>query len=108
MLCHTSLEKRTKRTALDRFCLRVVAVTWGVEKAVQAVQLFVWAPEGFPPNELFVPDFLRSQVLQWVHDSLSACHPAVHCTQAFLGQHVWWPNMLQDFWGYVTACPICA
>uniref|UniRef100_A0A3B3RH98 Gypsy retrotransposon integrase-like protein 1 n=1 Tax=Paramormyrops kingsleyae TaxID=1676925 RepID=A0A3B3RH98_9TELE len=100
------VEERTSRI-LPTACF-VGAVTWGIEEAVRAVQPLIKAPEGCPSAYLFVPEFLRSRVLQWGHSSLLACHPGVHRTRALIGQRFWWPSMLQDIRRFVAACETCA
>lgn len=61
-----------------------------------------------PPNRQFVPNSVRSQVLQWGHASRFACHPGVNRTLGLLRRHFWWPTMEADTRDYVLACSICA
>ena len=88
---------------------RVVGVvTWGIETVVRQAQRSQPAPNNVPPHRLFVPDAVRSQVLQWGHASRFTCHPGVHRTLSFLARRFWWSTMRQDVKEYVAACTVCA
>ncbi|MEO1413559.1 MAG: reverse transcriptase family protein, partial [Bacteroidota bacterium] len=50
-------------------------VAWGVETIVRNALRNHPAPRGTPPGRLFVPELVRSRVLQWGHASKFACHP---------------------------------
>ncbi|CDQ59287.1 unnamed protein product [Oncorhynchus mykiss] len=65
-------------------------------------------PGNGPPGRLFVPESVRSAVLQWSHASKIACHPGVARTMALLGRRFWWPAMGEDTRRFVAACPVCA
>ena len=65
-------------------------------------------PEGCPPNRLFVPVPLRSQVIHWAHTSLVSCHPGVRRTLFVARQRFWWPSMEREIGEYVAACSVCA
>lgn len=86
----------------------VRAVTWEIEQKVQEALQEYPAPEGCPPNQLFVPPPVRSSVLQWGHSSKLACHPGVHRTLSLLRQRFWWPSMVTDTRKFIAACPVCA
>ncbi|KAG5857310.1 hypothetical protein ANANG_G00018100, partial [Anguilla anguilla] len=62
-----------QETILPANCL-VAAVGWEVESAVRRA-LQRESPSNVPPNLLFVPKSVRSQVLQWGHSSQLTCHP---------------------------------
>ncbi|KAI2646401.1 Transposon Tf2-6 polyprotein [Labeo rohita] len=49
--------------------------SWEVESKVKTALHGVTPPAGCPPNRLFVPESLRSEVIQWGHCSNVACHP---------------------------------
>lgn len=55
------------------------AISWAVEERVRLANVNTLIPAGCPPNRLFVPEVLHSQVAHcighWAHDSLFACHP---------------------------------
>ncbi|XP_036825960.1 uncharacterized protein LOC118946026 [Oncorhynchus mykiss] len=53
-------------------------------------------PGNGPPGRLFVPESVRSAVLQWSHASKIACHPGVARTMALLRRRFWWPAMGED------------
>ena len=61
-----------------------------------------------PPTRLFVPEEVRSQVLQWGHSSKLSCHPGVQPTLLFLWSHFWWPGQARDVSEFVVACVVCA
>ena len=86
----------------------VGAVTWGIEGKVLRANANVTPPRGCPPNRLFVPPDLRSQVIHWAHTSLIACHPGSRRTLFVAKQRFWWPGMERDVQDYVSACPTCA
>ncbi len=55
--------------------LVVSAVTWEIESKVRTALEGVTPPPGCPTGRLFVPERLRSNVIQWGHCSNVACHP---------------------------------
>ena len=88
-------------------CL-VGAVTWGIEERVRQACANVQVLAGCPPNRLFVPSFLHSQVIHWAHSSLLSCHPGIKWTLFMIKQRFWWPSMEKEVEEYVAACPECA
>lgn len=94
-------------TILPPTCV-VASITWEIESAVREAQRDQPDPGTGPPNRLFVPDSVRSQVLQWGHTSKFACHPGISRTASLLKQHFWWPTLDADVKEYVAACTICA
>lgn len=66
------------------------AVQWEIEKIVQEAQHTQPDPGNGPTNCLFVPDSVRSLVLQWGHSSKLSCHPGFHRTLSFIRQRFWW------------------
>lgn len=86
----------------------LATVMWGVEALVQKAQQSHPDPGGGPLNRLFVPDTVRSQVLQWGHSSKLTFHPGFHRTLAFVRQQFWWPSMPWDTRAFVSACSVCA
>ncbi len=88
---------------------RVVAsIQWGIETAVKRAQQQHPNPGNGPPGRLFVPNSMRSDVLQWGHASLSSGHPGSTRTLKLIQRRFWWPNMQQDVRGFVAACAVCA
>ncbi len=57
---------------------------------------------------LFVPESVRTSVLQWGHFSSLACHLGATRTHRLIKQRFWWPSMVRDTRRFVLACPICA
>uniref|UniRef100_A0A673CBI9 Gypsy retrotransposon integrase-like protein 1 n=1 Tax=Sphaeramia orbicularis TaxID=375764 RepID=A0A673CBI9_9TELE len=94
-------------TILPSSCV-VGAFQWGVEKLVMEALNDCEVPDGVPPDRLFVPPHLRSQVIQWGHASKMACHPGVRRTLFVVKQRFWWPAMEKEVAEYVAACPVCA
>ncbi len=86
----------------------VSTLTWEVESRVKAALEGVTPPARCPPNRLFVPEGLRSSVIQWGHCSNVACHPGVSRTRSLVKQRFWWPLMARDVHDFVLACSVCA
>ena len=86
----------------------IAQLSWGIEKVVRDAQLLQPDPGNGPANCLFVPDSVRSQVLQWIHTSPFACHPGYKRTLELLKRHFFWPKMDQDTREFVAACTTCA
>ena len=59
-------------------------------------------------RSLFVPDAVRSDILQWDHSSRLDCHPGITRTLDSLRHRFWWPTMDQDTRSFVAACATCA
>ncbi|KAI2667850.1 Transposon Tf2-9 polyprotein [Labeo rohita] len=83
-------------------------LTWEVKSKVKTALQGVTPPVGCPPNRLFVPEELRSEVIQWGHCSNVACHPGVSRTAHLVKQRFWWPLMARDVRSFVLACSVCA
>ncbi len=88
--------------------LVVSTLTWEVKSRVRMALEGVTPPPGGPPNRLFVPEGLRSDVIQWGHCSNVACHPGVNRTRFMVKQRFWWPLMAHDIHSFVLACSVCA
>ncbi|KAL2086022.1 hypothetical protein ACEWY4_017081 [Coilia grayii] len=86
----------------------VAALTWDVESRVQRALEEQPGPSACPDGRLFVPEHLRSQVLQWGHDSPLACHPGVARTSHLIAQRFWWLTLERDIREYVQACLTCS
>lgn len=74
----------------------VADVSWEIELIVREAQKNQPDPGNGPTNCLFVPDPVRSQVLQWVHCSRFACHPGYRRTLFLLRRSFWWTTMEAD------------
>ncbi|KAL2087157.1 hypothetical protein ACEWY4_018216 [Coilia grayii] len=85
----------------------IAAVTWDIEGRVQRALQAQPGPSACPDGRLFVPEPLRSQVLQWGHDSRIACHPGAARSGRLIAQRFWWPTMEKDTREYVQACLVC-
>ena len=86
----------------------LAAVTWEIESRVLQAQTQQPDPGNGPQNRLFVPDVMRSQVLEWGHSTHLTCHPGINRTLSFLQQRFWWPSMVIDTRSFISACPVCA
>uniref|UniRef100_A0A674MFK3 Gypsy retrotransposon integrase-like protein 1 n=1 Tax=Takifugu rubripes TaxID=31033 RepID=A0A674MFK3_TAKRU len=84
------------------------AASWQVEERVREAQQSAPDPGGCPPNRLFIPGAVRSEVLHWAHSSRLTCHPGVNRSLHFLRQRFWWPSMARDTKDYIAACPVCS
>ncbi|KAL2095577.1 hypothetical protein ACEWY4_007725 [Coilia grayii] len=85
----------------------MAALAWDIEGQVQGALQDQPGPSACPEGRLFVPEALCSQVLQWGHDSLLACHPRATRTSLHIAQRFWWPNLEREVREYVQACPVC-
>ncbi len=88
--------------------LFVSTLVWEVESKVKRALQGVTPPAGCPPNRLFVPESVRSDVIQWGHCSNVACHPGVSRTKFLVKQRFWLPRMAHDVHDFVLACSACA
>lgn len=53
----------------------VGAMTWDIEKVILEAQKDEPDPGTGPQGRLFVPKFVKGQVLRWTHNSKLTCHP---------------------------------
>ncbi|KAI2660072.1 Transposon Tf2-9 polyprotein [Labeo rohita] len=88
--------------------LVISALTWEVETKVRAALEGLTPPSGCPPSRLFVPENLRSDVIQWAHCSKVACHPGINRTKFLVKQRFWWSSLARDTREFVLACSVCA
>lgn len=65
-------------------------------------------PTKCPSNLIYVPESVRTKVLQWGHSSELACHPGADRTIGLIKQRFWWPSIVRDTREFVLACPVCA
>ena len=98
---------QSPETILPPWCI-VAAAFWEVKSQVKEAQLTDPGAGNGPPNHLYVPAPLRSQVLVWGHASKLTCHPGIQRTLEFIRRRFWWPCMAQDIQSFVVACSICA
>ena len=98
---------KSDETILPGSCV-IGAVSWEVEERVKRATVDLPVPVGCPPDRLFVPPELRSQVVHWAHTSLLSCHPGVRRTVFVVRQRFWWPGVVASVKEYVAACPVCA
>lgn len=87
--------------------ISVASLTWEVEERVKAALEDQPDPSSCPPDCLFVPQTLRSDVLQWAHSSRLTCHPGIQRTREVLQQRFWWSTLEEDTQGFINACPVC-
>ncbi len=86
----------------------VAAATWEVESRVREALEGITIPARCPEGLLFVPESVRTSILQWGHSSRLACHSGVSRTLALIKQRFWWPSVMRDAQEFVLACPVCA
>ena len=84
------------------------ALVWEIEKEVTRALEGNPAPDGAPPDRLFVPSCVRSKVLTWGHTLKLAGHPGAARTEEFIRRRFWWPGLAVDVKNFVAACDICA
>ena len=82
-------------------------IRWGIEAKVRSALQQDPGPGRGPPDRLFVPQRVRSKVLQWGHSSCLAVHPGCQRTLEFLKRRFWWPEMEKDVKSFVAACTVC-
>lgn len=90
-LYSSSATPSTSEIILPTSCF-AATVDWDTENLVHEAQRSQPGPEGGPANRLFVPNSVRSRVLEWAHSSRLTCHPGSRRTLAFLRQCFWWPQ----------------
>ncbi len=73
--------------------LIVSTLTWEIESKVRTALEGVTPPPGCPPNRLFVPERLRSDVTRWGHGCNVACHPGIGRTRFLVKQRFWWSSI---------------
>ena len=83
-------------------------VTWPIEAKVNQALEGKTVPSGGPPNRLFVPPSVRSDVIHWAHTSVLTCHPGIRRTMYMIKQRFWWPKMEKEVTEYVADCTTCA
>uniref|UniRef100_A0A8D3E3V3 Gypsy retrotransposon integrase-like protein 1 n=1 Tax=Scophthalmus maximus TaxID=52904 RepID=A0A8D3E3V3_SCOMX len=86
---------------------RLAVLTWGIEEQVRLATEGQPGPSACPPNRLYVPPSLRSDVIQWAHASKLTCHPGIQRTCDVILQRFWWSTLQEDTKEFVNACPIC-
>ncbi|KAK2905603.1 hypothetical protein Q8A73_009546 [Channa argus] len=79
-----------------------------IEERVSQAQTNNPTPSACPEGCLFVPNQLRSAVLEWSHSSRLFCHPGISRTLFVVRRRFWWPSMARDVREFVLACPFCA
>ncbi len=89
------------------YCI-IGALKWEIEGIIEDALRSQPDPGNGPPGKRFVPDAVRSQVLQWAHCSPFSCHPGMNRTLQLLRRHFWWPSMQADSKESVAACQTCA
>ena len=60
-------------------------------------------------NRVYVPHHgnLRKEILKESHDSRWVGHQGVWRTLALVGEHYYWPHLLEDAEAYVKTCLVC-
>ena len=58
-------------------------------------------------HRIVVPQDMRQQVLEELHDAPYSGHRGVTKTVALISEHFWWPKMREDIQQHVSTCAIC-
>lgn len=99
-----SEDSTSTETILPSPCV-VASLTWEIEERMRTSTEGQAGPSTCPSDRLYVPASLRSDVLQWAHDSKFSCHPGIKRTRDVLQQRFWWATLEEDTREYVSACP---
>lgn len=92
-------------TILPPSCV-IATLTWDIKERVRIATEGQPGPSACPANCLYVPETLRSEVLQWAHPPKFNCHPGSQRTRDFLLQCFLWPILEDDTRDFVKACSI--
>lgn len=88
---------------------RIVApILWDLESSIRKAHQQHPDPGNGPSGSLFVPNSMRSDVLQWAHSSSPSGHPGINRTYKLILRKFWWPMMRKDVQEFVSSCPTCA
>ena len=58
-------------------------------------------------NLIYVPESLRTRILELHHDSVSAGHFGIKKTSELISRNFWWPKLFNDVSRFVRSCEIC-
>uniref|UniRef100_A0A8C5M348 Gypsy retrotransposon integrase-like protein 1 n=1 Tax=Leptobrachium leishanense TaxID=445787 RepID=A0A8C5M348_9ANUR len=66
--------------------------------------------DGLPTahDRIYVSPQNRLEILQTVHDSLSAGHPGINKTIKLANRYFWWPSINTEIKQYVQSCQVCS
>ena len=79
-----------------------------IESLILSAQKLQPDPRPTPNDKLFVPEAVRSQVLEWAHSSRLFGHPGVNRCLASVRSRFWWPSISRDTRSFVASCSVCA
>ncbi|KAF7653476.1 hypothetical protein LDENG_00082220 [Lucifuga dentata] len=85
----------------------VAPISWEIEEKVKSALEDQPGPSTCPPDQLFIPEPLRPEALQWAHASRLSCHPGNQRTISVLRRRFWWTTLEEDTREFVNACPVC-
>lgn len=85
----------------------VAPVQWDLVTEIQQANSQVRPPSECPDNLLFVPETLRSRLLDHVHSNPSSGHPGITATIHLLQNRFWWPTLWVDTTIHVKNCVSC-
>jgi len=105
------LETRVKAAQLlDSTCIRVLAKLVNEERHdVEVTLAHASVKEGalYIDDKLWVPDSVRTEVIQAIHDSQEVGHPGLAKTLFHLKKSYYWPNMHLIVAQYLRNCHNC-
>jgi len=85
----------------------VTAVSLRIEEEVKEAQQTQPDPGNGPLGRLYIPDSVKTSVLQWAHSSKLPCHSGLNRIFAFLRRRFWWPSMDVDVKLFVCLPCLC-
>ncbi|KAK3541248.1 hypothetical protein QTP86_016912 [Hemibagrus guttatus] len=83
-------------------------VRWSLMEEIRQAHADEPPPAGCPATKVFVSLQFCQQVMQWVHEAPSSCHPWIHRSIQLARRRFWWSSLGTDVERYVQACPTCA
>lgn len=79
-----SLQKSLAPESILSPSVNIAPVSWDIMAELQREQHLEPPPANCPPDKQYVPLCLSQRVMQWVHASISVCHPRISCTLRLL------------------------
>lgn len=88
--------------------LFISPIIWDLDDQINQENLLHPAPPGGPDGSKFVPEHLRTPLLDSAHSVPGTGHPGSKRTLSLLRQRYWWPTISEDVARFVKGCSVCA